>query len=134
LTTVPNETIIGIKAIAASEWPGDYAMQAHVVEQQSEAYLTMASYLTQLDIYNEVIANALSKAQTDWPTDFTMQVHVFEGQMESAGAFFSYANAAIPEHVLEAIKVNAFGEWPGDYQMMVYALEQQVDGWIALNG
>lgn len=123
-----------IRTKAASEWPDDFEMQRHVINQQIEAAEKMVLYLTKLDQENPVTKTCINKAFAEWPEDFEMQVHVFEGQMEAAPAFFEYEHATMPAETLERIKTKAFSEWTEDFEMMLYVLRQQVEAWEELYG
>lgn len=109
-------------------------MQAHVVQEQSEAYLRMAHFESNLDQDNEIVGQSMRKAKSDWPEDYAMQLHVFDEQMQAAIAFFDYENVSLPSEILNSIKIKAFSEWTGDYSMMLYTLNDQVAGWMAIHG
>lgn len=131
---VPEPIMSEIKRRAEAEWPGDYAMQLHVIEQQAESFSRLDNYWTSLDFDNEVLLNCRSKATSDWPDDYTMQLHTFEGQVEAANKFFASTHDMIPDSVFEDIKVRAFADWPGDYEMMLHTLNEQASAWLRLNG
>lgn len=131
--SVPADIDQLIRHKAATEWPGDYSMQAHTVKSQQDAYRQMVRYETTLDQTNEVISGCLDKSRSEWPDDFAMQVHTFDKQISAAGRFFNFKDASIPDDILEQIKVRAFAEWPGDYEMMLHELEGQIASWRDLN-
>ena len=130
---VPQEVLMQIKARAASEWPGDYSMQAYTITQQREAYEKIQNYRASLDMENEVVSTCMGRACDEWPEDYTMQVYVFDNQLESAVQFFKVTFLDVPSSVLEEIKHAAFTGWPGDYSMMLYTLNSQVESWREVN-
>lgn len=132
MNDMPHHVRTSIKAAAASEWPGDYSMQAHVIEEQTLSYRTMAAYRQKLS-GNKVGETAIEKALTEWPDDYTMQVHVVEEQTAAAKAFFEYADLKVPSNIVEEIRARAFSEWPGDYEMMLHELQGQIEGWLQIN-
>lgn len=132
--TVSSETKKIIRVKAATEWPDDFEMQRHVIQEQMEAAEKMIHYQQNLDMTNEVVGTCLRKSISEWPEDFSMQVHVFEGQIEAASTFFEYENRKLNPEVLEGIKTKAFSEWTDDYEMMLHVLIEQVAAWEELYG
>ena len=123
-----------IKRKATLEWPDDFEMQRHLIQQQTAAAEQMILYLTKLDQDNPIIKDCMNKALGEWPEDFEMQVHVFNGQMEAAPAFFEFGHAAMPSETLERLKAKAFSDWHGDFEMMLHVLREQVAAWEELYG
>ena len=70
-----------IRFKAAAEWPDDFEMQRHVIEEQTEAAEKMTHYQQNLDTTNEVVENCLRKALTEWPDDYEMMLHVLTEQV-----------------------------------------------------
>lgn len=134
MSGVPVEAKESIKRKAAAEWPGDYVMQTHVIEQQTEAYLKVEHYWTTLDFSNDVLADCRKKALGDWPDDYVMQLYTFESQVGSAQEFFDFSPEGVPEEIAQEIKVRAFSEWSGDYEMMLHTAKEQSEAWLRLNG
>ena len=130
---IPEHVNIAIRQKASFDWPGDYSMQLHFVESQTQAFMEMSYLQSSMDQTNEVTATCLKKAISDWSDDYEMQLHVFHEQLNSAFAFFEFSNPGMPESVLEGIKIAAFSEWAGDYVMMKHYLEEQTNAWLTLN-
>lgn len=129
-----NDTAAIIRRNAAAEWPTDFSMQRHEIEQQTEAAAKMDLYRSELDQNNPVVTACMSKAMGDWPENFSMQVYEFENQLDAATNFFSYENPSVPKDVFDGIKQRAFSDWPGDYSMMHYELTNQIEAWLSIHG
>lgn len=63
-----------IKQRSKKEWPSDYSMQEHYIEEQIRALTEITKLKNEvksdIDKYNIV-----ERAIRDWPTDYTMQIH-----------------------------------------------------------
>jgi hypothetical protein len=79
---VPPEILSSIRSKAGAEWPTDYLMQAHVIEQQSIAYCEVLA-LPPADLPQSVRRTIKSKAIEEWPNDFVMQKHIIDQQVEA---------------------------------------------------
>jgi hypothetical protein len=130
---VPESIRNEIKLKAAQEWPGDYSMQLHVVNEQSEAFEIMVHYEASLDMTNVINLKSMKKAKSEWQNDFVMQLHVFTEQAEAAFAFFDFKPDAFPLEVVEEIRIRAFSEWPDDFVMMLHTLNEELESWQQLN-
>ncbi|PHQ93811.1 MAG: hypothetical protein COB39_14345 [Marinosulfonomonas sp.] len=114
---IPENIMMRIRNTAEAEWPSDYVMQAHTIEEQTEAYLKFCNYQENLDAENDIFKASFAKAISEFPDDYVMQVYVFEGQVEAATAFFETIFPDIPAKIQEEIRLKAFSEWPSDYEM-----------------
>jgi hypothetical protein len=130
---VPGPILAVIRQKAAAEWPGDYVMQKHTIEEQSRCYLELQHFRNGMDASNEVSAICFDKAEADWPDDFQMQLHTFNSQIESAIDFFNATFDGVPQSVIDEVRTLAFTEWTGDYEMMLHTLREQIAAWVALN-
>lgn len=78
---VPDSIVEAIKASAAEEWPDDYAMQRHVLETESAAYLWIVGYEAPEGVPDDVAERIRAKAAEEWPHQYTMQKYVIEQQV-----------------------------------------------------
>lgn len=71
-----------IKEEAKREWPDDFSMQVHFIEQQQKAVLELRQP-PPTDIDSKLFADIREKAKQEWPVDFSMQVHSIKQQVEA---------------------------------------------------
>jgi len=65
-----------------NEWPNDFNMRLHCIEDQEKA-LNKINNLKFEGIDQKVINQIFNKAQKDWPTDFEMQLVEINEQIEA---------------------------------------------------
>lgn len=71
-----------IRVFAKSEWPDDFSMQRHVIEEQTEAYNWLQNFV-EPRVPPADMDKIFVKAIEEWPSDFAMQKHVVEEQVEA---------------------------------------------------
>ena len=71
-----------IKEESLSEWPNDYAMQAHFIKTQKAAVQKLINNKPH-DIPEDVFQQIRYKATKDWPRDFAMRLHTENDQIEA---------------------------------------------------
>lgn len=74
------ETII--KSHCQRDWPDDYTMQLHCIQQQKQAVRELKMPRPD-DISETEFAQIRKKAMTEWPMDFVMQLHAQKTQIDS---------------------------------------------------
>jgi len=71
-----------IKERSQKQWPEDYEMQEHTIQEQTQAYHDInnlqSSYLK-----NEDISRIIGRAIKQWPEDYEMQLHTANEQIEA---------------------------------------------------
>lgn len=77
---IPNEIMKDIRGFSAREWPGDYSMQKHTVDEQMEDYLFIKSFSHPL-VSQSVLSEILAIAAMEWPDNYSMQKYTLEGQV-----------------------------------------------------
>jgi hypothetical protein len=130
--SLPAEVQTGIKAKALADWPTDYEMQLHSIEEQSRSFLEY-SHLKNNTASNDLLEKLFGMADEKWSDDYVMRLHEFRSQLDAAGQFFDFAQPGVPEEILEEIKIRALSEWDHDFVMCFHQLENQVAAWIKLN-
>ncbi len=71
-----------IKARSKTEWPDDYSMQEHYINEQIQALEKMKKLKN--EVKNDVDkARIVQKAVSEWPEDYTMQVHIANKEIEA---------------------------------------------------
>jgi hypothetical protein len=129
---IPSETRLSIKEKAEAEWPHDYEMQLHIIEEQSNSFLEY-SFIRQNTEANDLLERLFILADDKWPDDFAMRLHEFNSQLEAVGKFFEFDPPNVPSEVVEDIKTRAFLEWDNDFSMCLHHLETQIAAYIELN-
>lgn len=132
---VPPETKNAIKAFAAREWPDDYKMQMHVINEQIDAYERIELLKRENSAGGTVFSVCLQKAMSEWGDDFNMQLYELNQQLEAASEFEDYMDHSIPEKIFSKMKSRAWAEWKadGDYNMALYELKEQISAWKEIN-
>ncbi len=77
----PNASDI-IKQNSKIEWPEDYRMQAHYIQEQNNALSELRKGCT-TDIDSEVFLQIRKGAKREWPNDYRMQLHYEREQIEA---------------------------------------------------
>lgn len=111
-TDVPSEW----REIAATkcneEWPADYSMQQHCVEQQTKGVQTL-DLGAPSDIEANVFRVIRGKCAEEWPRDFQMRAHCESKQFDG----YRSLNAST---VGDSTRNACAQQWPDDYQMRQY--------------
>lgn len=129
MTSLPPDILSAITARIQSDWPSDPAMQQHLIDRQSSAYVQLIRACEAME-KNEYSAQIIEFACTSWPDDYEMALHTLKRQLASSKAFFEYTRPAVPVDVLLQLKEKTFEEWPGDYEMKLHVLETELDAWL----
>ena len=79
---IPADVEKGIKAYAAKEWPGDFAMQLFTVKKERIGFQKMTSFKTQFKA-DELTMAIIKQAEEDWPDNYEMQVYQFMKQIKA---------------------------------------------------
>lgn len=108
-TELPADWRAVAEAQCRAEWPTDYRMQKHCVEQQSKGAETLAAGSP-----SGVDATAFrvirGKCAEEWPRDFRMRAHC-EGQQYEGYRSLSDSGTA------ESARNACAQQWPDDYRM-----------------
>lgn len=118
-----------VRARCASEWPGDFRMQAYCLDQDRRGFTQVEASRSGLDA---AMRSALDSCAAQWPAEWRMIAYCLDQQIDGRNALPG-AVADIPAHARDAILDTCAGEWPGDFRMQAYCTGVQADGWRRLN-
>jgi hypothetical protein len=71
-----------IKERAETEWPGDYAMQAYEIKNQTAAFKTFHEMKPPSGMTSSVFEEIKKRAEKEWPKDFEMQLYELKNQIK----------------------------------------------------
>jgi restriction system protein len=72
----------GILAKAVADWPNDYTMQEHIIDEQLASYRWVCGYHSD-DLDPEMLSRIKAFAAAEWADDYTMQQHTIQEQVAS---------------------------------------------------
>ncbi len=79
----PAEVIYkNIRKRSKIEWPDDYSMQVHYIEEQNKAFIEFEK-LTKQHLNDSTISKIIKNARKEWPDDYDMQLHTAMEQIDS---------------------------------------------------
>jgi hypothetical protein len=97
------------QAKCREEWPTDYQMQKHCIDQQTNAARELSSGAPS-GIEQGVFRIIRGKCAEEWPRDFQMRAHCEKQQYD---AYFAL-NSSKPG---DSVRNACAQEWPNDFQM-----------------
>lgn len=107
-----------IRSKAEEEWPGDFSMQKHTIDQQLAAVASLRRIRSERALPGKVLDSILARSVKEWGGDFTMQFHTVKEQMDAWRALNPTA-----EDKSKSISKEGASEWsiPGDVEAIIQA-------------
>jgi len=109
-----------IKQAAEEEWPGNFVMQLHVVEEQLEAFVSIDA-LKENNTDNAVFQTVMKKAVEDWPDDYVMQLDTIKEQLAAAVKLANFSDLT-GDKCFEFTEVEQEAWTNEDMQMLFYRM------------
>ena len=90
--TIPSQVRIQIQQKAQSEWPNDYGMQKHTIENELEAYRSLDSVESHSqktneepskDVSSTILNKIKQKVMREYPDNYSVQEMLIESEVES---------------------------------------------------
>lgn len=120
-----------IKKRAEKEWPGDYEMQLHTIQEERNSYQQLQS-IDMKSIPQQVVVTIIRDAAKEWPNEYGMQVHIIEEQRDAYLSIQKLTPRGVSEDVFQKIKQDAINEWPGEYTMQLHTIQEQTSAFTKL--
>ncbi|NSY36845.1 hypothetical protein [Leisingera sp. ANG59] len=118
-----------IKAHCASEWAGDFSMQAYCIKEQRDGFDAVEAARGALDAD---MSAALTRCESEWPVEWSMVAYCLNEQQNGRQAIPAHLNG-LPADVSATVRNTCEGEWQGDFAMQAYCIKEQATGWRSIN-
>jgi hypothetical protein len=81
--SVPSSVENNIRTNAEQEWPDNYRMQKHTIDNQTEAYKKLENLNSIEGVPDNVLTKIKEKAEAEWGDNYRMRVHTIESQAKA---------------------------------------------------
>ncbi len=122
-----------IKKKCAKDWPDDFRMQVHCIEQQAKGLKSLSSPVDRT-ISSQDHSLLRVKCENEWPDDFRMRAHCEEQQIKGLQKIQSPAPQDMDSKDFSVVMSHCTKEWPNDFRMRAYCLDKQIEAVRTLRG
>lgn len=129
--SVPKAIIVGIKAYAAADHPGDYGTQNYVVKEQIEAYTALSALA--LALPDDLTLALKATATKDYPQDYCTRLYVLKENEEAYIEIKKLKRGNIPDVHFQSIISTAQSQFPNDYSTQLFAIHQEMEAYEELS-
>lgn len=116
-----------IKTKCAAQWPEDFRMQAHCIEQQQQAARLLTNTSDLPTAVSTPSTGVRTKCAADWPDDFRMRAHCEQQQMKGLEALTQPRPEDISEDDYSILFLHCEKQWATDYRMRAHCMSQQME-------
>jgi Fe-S cluster biosynthesis and repair protein YggX len=122
-----------IKEKSLKDWPDNYEMQAHIIQNQQKS-LEALKRLDANELGDDIFKVVVRKAKEEWPNDFEMQLNTFQTQKKAWLTLNELKPDVLTESQFNTIIKNAKKSWPDNFEMQLHEFETQREAIVTLAG